>query len=114
MPWRETAKREAKGLAAYVAILAVFLVLVDQKVGEIKREINLAVRVSCLSGASQRTIAKYDDLVHTQIDANLESEALALRSHSAGRAALNAETAARLRADLIPVSRPDCSKPLLP
>lgn len=59
--------------------------------------------------------------MRVQISATSKAEAFNLaaakkdpKGNWAARAAANAATVARLQADLIPVPKPDCSKPLLP
>lgn len=109
-----TVKSELKALAIYIVILIAALELVDTKVGAIKTDINTYARVTCLAGGEQMILGKYDDLVQTQIDANSTAQALALRQGRSAAAALNSANIARLNADLITVTKPDCSKPILP
>lgn len=111
---KATLKQEVKSLAIYVIILITLVIVVDDKVGQIRTDINTVVRVSCQANTSGPIFAKYDDAIQVQIDNAKQAAALNTAAGDAAKAALNASTAARLRADLIPIPKPDCSKPLLP
>lgn len=111
---RERAYQEVKSLAVYLLILVVVIVLIDDKVSGIRQDINTTTRTECQANASGVILAKYDDLVQALIDQQTTAEKLNLRKRDGAKAAADAAFAARYRADLIALSKPDCSKPLLP
>lgn len=114
MSFSDDFRHEIKALLFYLAILGVFLLVVNAKINTFKQEINTTVRVQCLSGNSSTIIGKYNDVVHSLIehaDAVKEAE---LKTERNKLASENAALSSRLKADLIPIVRQDCSKPFLP
>ena len=111
---RATLKEEAKNLAVYVVILIVFLMLLDNKTGGLKNEINTTVRVECLNGQTNMILGKYDDLVNGLVSQQLTAERLNAAKRDTTKAAADAAFASRFKGDLIAITKPNCSKPLLP
>ena len=110
----DTLKQEAKSLAVYIIVLVVFLMLLDNKIGALKNEINTTVAVECSTGQSDTILAKYNDLVAGLISQQKTAERLNTAKHDTPKAAADAAFASRFKSDQIPIAKPDCSKPLLP
>lgn len=108
------AKQELRSLVTPTLILAIFMLLLNGKITGLKHEINTVVQVQCVAGQSAAVIAKYNDSLDTQIDAQHQAYKLNRASGEAAKASLNMATAARLEADKIVLPPQDCSKPLLP
>lgn len=107
-------KTEAKSMAVYLVILFVAIELINAKAASIKQSVNAYGRVVCLTKKTTALHSKYDNLVNALAAQQLTAERLNMAKHDIAKAVQDARFAAQYKADLVPKSSPDCSKPILP
>ncbi len=106
-------KEEARSLIIYIVILLVFVSLENARIAKLKTEINTVVREQCQTGNNEKVLGKYNDFVQAAVDQQTTAQKFNMQSHDRIKAAVNVAFAKRFKADLIPVTKPNCAKPLL-
>jgi hypothetical protein len=99
----------------YAVILGVFLYAVQERVSALREDINQAIYTQCIASQPQELaiFARYNDVVHSLIVHERQSEKKDLRTHRAEQATNDARLEAELKADLIPITQPNCNKQFL-
>ena len=110
----ETLKVLALMVVGAILVVAVIQWQMQSQVANLRADINQFARLTCESGQSEAMIRKYNGLVNALYDDVRDRERANIDRGDEVKAAINHATARDIKRASIQLTKPDCSKLILP